>query len=420
MSALLESLQAAFSDSDRAASQKALEQAVAIGLPTARNEQWKYTSLRALSARRFTSPAKTFAALDAASLATLASIPTPRAIFINGFFSEQHSDVAALASLAMFQTAAKVDDDSHFENSHEIFAKLAAALAIQGMQLEVLRNTKLDALHLVFIAANNEADAADIAIHYRHRIVLHENAELNLVEHHITQGEHQHISNHLCNIVLHQGAQLSHARVQQDNAAASQFLRTQASLHSDARYRRLDLELGAHLSRHDLQVKLLGENASVHANGSMIANGRRHLDTQLDIQHIAKNTHCHLLWRGMASDRGRAVFHGGILIEKGADGSDAQLTNKNLLLSDNAEIDTQPVLVIHADEVTASHGATVGRLNDAHIFYLRARGIPPAQAKAMLTTAFCKETLQVLANEQLMNAVTPMLEKALEAIEVSA
>ncbi|MGH8499886.1 MAG: SufD family Fe-S cluster assembly protein, partial [Methylococcales bacterium] len=158
----------------------------------------------------------------------------------------------------------------------------------------------------------------------------------------------------------------------------------------------------------------------VHANGSLIADGRRHLDTRLDIQHIAKNTACNLLWRGLATERGRAVFHGGILIEKGADGAAAHLSNKNLLLSDNAEIDTQPVLVIHADEVVASHGATVGRLDSGHLFYLRARGIPEAQAKAMLTNAFCKETLQVLANDGLVNQVAPSLEKSLQTIEVQA
>ena len=416
MTALLESIQTAYTDI--AASKTALDQAVAIGLPGPRSEQWKYTSLRALSARRFTAPDQTLALLDTETLKTIAAIPAPRMVFVNGVFDSENSVLSDLPDGLSIQSdsARTADEDSRFAAAHEIFAKLNTAIASKGMQIK-LSNATSDPirLHAVFVSLNS---GHDLAIAYRHSIVLGENAKLDLIEHHISQDAHQHLSNHLCDIALHDGAKLTHARIQQDDAGASQFLRTEASLQKDASYRRLDLELGAHLSRHDLQVKLLGDGAAVHANGSLIAGGRRHVDTRLDIQHVAQNTACNLLWRGLATERGRAVFHGGILIEKGADGTAAHLSNKNLLLSDNAEIDTQPVLVIHADEVTASHGATVGRLDAGHLFYLRARGIPEAQAKAMLTNAFCKETLQVLANDELVGLVAPHLEKMLQSIEV--
>jgi Fe-S cluster assembly protein SufD len=419
MTALLESLQTAFSD-QAPVKNAALDQAIAIGLPTQRNEQWKYTSLRALSARRFAAPAAELSAINAETLKTIADIPSPRMVFINGVFDSANSRLSNLVEGFSVQKNANAhaNDESRFTNAHEIFAKLNTAISRQGMQINVGKNITVDnCLHAVFVSVNT---GQDLSIHYRHHIVLDENAKLDLIEHHISQDSQQHLSNHFCEILLNHNAELSHARIQQDDNGASHFLRTEASLQSNASYRRLDLELGAHLSRHDLQVKLLGDGATLHANGSLIASGRRHVDTRLDIQHSAKNTECHLVWRGLATERGRAVFHGGILIEKGADGTVAHLSNKNLLLSDNAEIDTQPVLVIHADEVVASHGATVGRLDAGHLFYLRARGIPEAQAKAMLTNAFCKETLQVLANDELINLVAPSLEKALQAFEVSA
>ncbi len=419
MIALLESLHAAFSD-QAPLQNTALDHAIAIGLPTQRNEQWKYTSLRALSARRFAAPTTELSAINAETTQTIAAIPSPRMVFINGVFDSANSSLSNLPEGFNVETDANShsSDESRFSNAHEIFAKLNTAIARLGMQINVDKNTAVDAcLHAVFVSVKT---GQDLAIHYRHHIALDENAKLNLVEHHISQDSQQHLSNHLCEISLQDGAELSHARIQQDDSGATHFLRTEASLQSNASYRRLDLELGAHLSRHDMQVKLLGDGAILHANGSLIASGRRHVDTRLDIQHSAKNTECNLVWRGLATERGRAVFHGGILIEKGADGTAAHLSNKNLLLSDDAEIDTQPVLVIHADEVIASHGATVGRLDAGHLFYLRARGIPEAQAKAMLTNAFCKETLQVLANDELINLVAPSLEKALQAIEVSA
>src|SRR5690606_11481084 len=134
------------------------------------------------------------------------------------------------------------------------------------------------------------------------------------------------------------------------------------------------------------------------------------------IEHIARDTRCELVWRGMAAGRGRAVFHGGIEIREGADGNDARLSNKNLLLSDTAEIDTQPVLVIHADEVTAAHGATVGQLDDAAMFYLRSRGLPEEEARALLTAASVREPLlsvvETPAHRELLEA---RLDRAVEA-----
>ena len=152
----------------------------------------------------------------------------------------------------------------------------------------------------------------------------------------------------------------------------------------------------------------------------LLAGGKRHVDTRLGIEHIARDTSCELTWRGLGTGRGRAVFHGGILIREGADGSDAMLSNKNLLLSEDAEIDTQPVLEIHADEVKAAHGATVGQLDANALFYLRSRGLPEAQAQQLLTAAFCREPLSVLEDERItasllagLDGSTPWLKPAL-------
>ena len=128
-------------------------------------------------------------------------------------------------------------------------------------------------------------------------------------------------------------------------------------------------------------------------------HGRQHVDTQLAIRHQALNTTSDSLWRGVANDRARGVFRGAILVAPGADGSDASLSNKNLLLSPSAEIDTKPELEIHADEVKAAHGATVGQLDERALFYLRSRGIPLAEARALLTAAFCRAVLDDLPNE---------------------
>src|SRR5690606_18414466 len=139
----------------------------------------------------------------------------------------------------------------------------------------------------------------------------------------------------------------------------------------------------------------------------------RHVDTRLSIDHSGRDTVCELVWRGIGTDRARVVFHGGIESREGADGTNAMLSNKNLLLSEAAEIDTQPVLVINADEVQAAHGATVGQLDPTAMFYLRSRGLPVEQARALLTAAFCRETLSVFEDTGMREAASLQLDRTL-------
>src|SRR5690606_20831520 len=255
----------------------------------------------------------------------------------------------------------------------------------------------------VFVGAEAGADA--VAWHLRHRIEVAASASLRVIEHHLAHGVHRHLDTATLAVSVAQDALLEHARVQGPADGATSFARTDAVLQARAGYHRVDLELGGALSRHELNVRLEGEGASLAAHGVLLANGRRHVDTRLGIEHAARDTRCELLWRGIGAGRGHVVFHGGITIHPGADGTDARLSNKNLLLSPNAEIDTQPVLVIHADEVQAAHGATVGQLDANALFYLRARGVPQAEARQMLTAAVCREPLAAVADAAVGDAL---------------
>ena len=386
-SALLDSLAAAF-DGD-GAQRTTLDAILRDGLPQARNEAWKYTSLRALERRAF-APA-TPATVDPA---LLAHIPAPRLVFVNGHFEAAASDVDGLtAGVELGPLSAPwADTGAHrFARVDEVFARLNAVLAQDGAALRAGEDVACDTpLHLVFIGA---PAGSDQAWHLRHRIELARGARLTVVEHHVAAGEHAHLGNALLDIRIGEGATLVHARVQDEGARATLLARTDALLARDARYQRVDLELGAGLSRHELNVRLDGDGARVAANGVLLGTGRRHVDTRLGIEHAARDTACDLLWRGLGAGRSRVVFHGGITIHAGADGSDAALANKNLLLSDQAEIDTQPVLEIHADEVKAAHGATVGQLDPTAMFYLRSRGLPASQARQLLTAAFAREAV---------------------------
>lgn len=424
MSALLDSFAAGFDDlAQRDAAglgahrREALAAALRDGLPGPRSEAWKYTSLRALERRAF-APAGISATDTAEAYPQIDAIPTPRMVFIDGHFDAARSDIASLQTgleaLPLSQVLrGKEARDANFlqrryAGADEIFAAVNTALSEEGAVIRIDRSTSSDApLHLVFASSGVHAEAA---VHLRHFIDLRNDAMLHVVEHHIALGEHRGLTNQIAHVHLGQRARLTHVRVQAEANGTSVFSRTDAVLARAAEYRRTDLELGAALSRHELNVRLEGEGAKLVANGVLFADGKRHLDTRLGIEHIARDTSCDLLWRGLGAGRGRAVFHGGITIREGADGSDANLSNKNLLLSAQAEIDTQPVLVIHADEVQAAHGATVGQLDPTALFYLRSRGLTEADARALLTAAFCREVLAGIGDAALRASLTTVLD----------
>lgn len=420
MSTLLDSLAAGF---DGGPSRRAaLDAAVRGGLPHARSEAWKYTSLRALERRTFAAVADEPVDIDPE---LPAAIPAPRLVFVNGRFAAAHSDRSGLPAGVQLRPLSQSlvpggGRETRFmerrsERADEVFARLNDALADDGVVLQVEAGVRIDApLHLVFVGVPGQADAA---WHSRHLIEVCADASLVVVEHHLAAGEHAHLGNTLTQVHLAANAQLAHARIQDDAPRATLFTRTDAVLARNARYRRIDLELGAGLSRHELNVRLQGEGATLGASGVLLATGKRHLDTRLDIEHVARDTVCDVLWRGLGAGRGRAVFHGGITIAAGADGSDARLSNKNLLLSDAAEIDTQPVLEIHADQVRAAHGATVGQLDPDALFYLRSRGLPTADARRLLTAAFCHAVVDAVESPALRELLGQALDRALATLE---
>jgi Fe-S cluster assembly protein SufD len=380
------------------------------GLPHARVEAWKYTPLRALERR-------SFAVVESSTEVggeLLAGIPPPRLVFVNGQFD------AALSKFATLDAGVSIDViDAPMQESLQLpadapFARLNAVLAHAGAAIRLDAGMRASTpIHIVCIGARLAADAA---WHLRHRIDIGAGSSATVVEHLLASSDHAHLSTTRSEIVLGEGARLTHARVQDEATRATSFLRTDASLAASAQYTRIDLELGGGLSRHELNVLLQGNGARVNADGVLLADGKRHLDTRLGIEHIGRDTVCALRWRGLASQRGKSVFHGGIAIHAGADGSEADLSNKNLLLSADAEIDTQPVLEIYADEVKAAHGATVGQLDATALFYLRSRGLTEADARRLLTAAFCREIVASVEDARVRAQLEAALERALARV----
>lgn len=397
--------------------QEAMSQLVRDGLPGPRSEAWKYSSLRALGQRQFQrgDADATGRSIDA-GLLDLPGVDGPRLVFVNGAFRADLSRTANVDGLELGSLSSMLESDADslqaflsrsFEDASDVFARINVALASDGPLVRVVAGATIEPLvHLVIVGARA---SSELAWQLRGIIDVGEGSTLRLVEHHVGESGQGHFGNVMSQIAVRANARLDLLQLQNSAESASLVRRTEAILDADAHFEMRSIESGAQWMRHDLAVKLAGDRARFVSRGVFALRGRQHADTRLDIRHAARDTACDILWRGVADQRSRGIFHGAITVERGADGSDAQLSNKNLLLSEQAEIDTQPVLEIHADEVKAAHGATVGQLDERALFYLRSRGLSEVEARSMLTLAFCRIAFDSIENESLRDHVDALL-----------
>lgn len=380
------------------------------GLPDLHTEAWKYTALRALSRHAYVQGDAAAAAHPVdPTLWDLPGVDGPRLVFVHGVFREDLSELSALPDGLLLQPLSRaLDEDAEplrffltrdWDRQADAFARLNAALAGDGMVLRVQAGAHIETpVHVVHVGVSTEAE---LAWHARSIIEVGEGARLRLMTQHVGHGESANLGTLVSDVVLRERAELDWVMLQ--DAADKATLIRHHSVRQDAGSRAHihAMELGGKLVRNDIDAELRGDGAALHTRGVFLPRGRQHLDTHLDIRHASTNTASHSLWRGVADAAGHGVFHGQIVVAPGADGTDASLYNKNLLLSDKAAIDTQPVLEIHADEVMANHGATVGQLDANALFYMRSRGIALDTARRLLTSAFCHEALATLDNEPL-------------------
>lgn len=395
-----------------------LDAFLANGLPDTRVEAWKYSALRALGQRRFALGDTEIATriVDPATLA-LPGVDGPRLVFVNGALRADLSTLddlpAGLTVQPLSRALAEAPEPLRFALSRgyrgaaDAFVQLNAAFADEGMVLRVAPGAQVAVpVHLCVVGAASEGD---VMWHLRHVIEVGEGATLSLVEHHATCGAHAHLGTTVADLRLAARSRLHHVMLQAAAEGSTVVRRTALHLQAGAHASLHALELGGALSRHDLEAEIAGDGARLETRGAFVLHGRQHADTQLLVRHAARHGASDALWRGVADGRARGVFRGAIYVAPGADGTDAALSNKNLLLSPSAEIDTKPELEIHADEVKAAHGATVGQLDPRALFYLRSRGIPEAQARAILTAAFCRAVLDDLPNDALREHLSELV-----------
>ena len=370
----------------------------ASGLPTVRDEAWRYTSLRGLTSVTFEEP---LTAVGAAP--TLApTLDGPRLVLIDGRYQPQLSTPPAGVTLDTFA------DTPVFGRAPDAKLPMVALntmMADDGIRLHVAAGVDAGTIVILSIGLDNHRP---VAFHPRHRIELEAGARLTVVE--VARGEGTYLHNAVHEIIVAAGATLAHVRLQEESHDAFHVQTGFAEIAEGGTYDAFVLTLGGRLSRTEIHAKLNGPTAAVHLNGAQLLGGDQHGDITTVVMHDAPNCASRQTIKNVLSDRSRGVFQGRIEVARIAQKTDGYQMNQALLLSPNAEIDCKPQLEIYADDVKCSHGATVGELDADQLFYLRSRGIPEEQARSILVRAFLAEALDPIAHE----GARAMLEAAVE------
>ncbi len=404
----------------------ALARFVRHGIPTTRVEAWKFTSLAPLTRAVFR-PAEAAAPRSKPSPASISlwRLPAPAlcAVFVGGRFRPELSDLANLPAGVRIGSlgqdlaaggagaAALLGDDGG--DRGEALVALNAAFAADGAHVVIAAGVKLDRPLQILVLAPSASDAG--VVHPRHAIVLGAGAEATILETYAgVPGSAVSWTNAVTRVSLGEGARLAHAKLQAEDVGAFHLAATEVRLARGAAFEGFALNLGAAMSRNEIDVRMLGADAACRLAGVTLARGRQHGDATTRIDHAAPRGTSHQEFRAVVDDEAHAVFQGRVRVAPDAQKTDARQSTRALLLSESAQADAKPELEILADDVKCSHGAAIGDLDRAALFFLRARGISEAAARAMLIEAFAGETLAAIASgpvrDHLMAAFAAWLE----------
>lgn len=382
-------------------SEQHLQQMLRLGLPTRKQENWKYTPLDGLLNSQFVHAEATIneAQRDALALPVTAL----RLVFVNGQYSEALSD--SLDGTGFRIVVDNVREALPAPVQPEVFLHLTESLAQTVTHIQVARNQRptkpLLLMHLTQGVAGEEMNTS----HYRHHLELAQGAEATVIEHYASLNDARHFTGSRLTMQMADNAHLHHVKLAFENPASYHFAHNDIQLGQDASAVSHSFLLGGAVLRHNTSTQLNGENTTLRINSLAMPVKTEVCDTRTWLEHNKGFCNSRQLHKTIVSDKGRAVFNGLINVAQHAIKTDGQMTNNNLLLGRLAEVDTKPQLEIYADDVKCSHGATIGRIDDEQLFYLRSRGISQQAAQQMIIYAFAAELTEAIDDEILRHEI---------------
>jgi len=397
----------------------ALNQFERLGFPTLKHEEWKYTNVSNLvkSDFEFNLPAQ----VTTGDLASLEATNLEGNIlyFINGNYQPQLSRIVSPAdqmSLTTFEEAAQTMPElldlyfaKYADYADNAFTALNTALASNGVVIHVPANKTVDAPTIIRYIS--DARQVNVGSQPRNLFVVSRGAQVKVMESFRTLGEGASFTNAVTEIVLFEDAQMEYYKIQNESDTAYHIGTTQVHQKDRSHFYSATVTLDGGFIRNNLNIALDGQYCEAHMYGLYFPNGRQHIDNHTLVDHRQPNSYSSELYKGILEDRSTGVFNGKIFVRPDAQKTNAYQSCKNVVLSNNATMNTKPQLEIYADDVKCSHGTTTGKLNEEALFYLRSRGIPQDEARALLMYAFAEDVIQQIK----IDAVREQLERRIQA-----
>ncbi|MGE3276949.1 MAG: Fe-S cluster assembly protein SufD [Vicinamibacterales bacterium] len=392
---------------------QALARFEALGIPTVRQEAWRFTNVARIADTPFRLADS--GPTNAAEIVGRVAVPDAvRVVLLNGRFSAELSRldqlpvglVAGSLGRAIADKRPELDHLGLADAEREAFVALNTAFIEDGVLISVRKGAVIDR-PIQVIVVNGGADT--LMVHPRTLVVLGAGSQASLVQTFVGGSGHVHLTNAVTEVALAEGAVLDYVHDQRETDDAFHLAALGVRCERDASFRGRAVTLGGHLVRNDFAATLAGEGAHVTLDGCYLVDGERLVDNHTTIDHAVPNCTSHELYKGILDGRARAVFNGRIIVREDAQKTDAKQTNRALLLSDDATINSNPQLEIFADDVKCTHGAAIGQLDEEALFYLRARGLNAREARDMLIHAYAGEILAGIRIEPLRQ----QLERAL-------
>jgi Fe-S cluster assembly protein SufD len=389
-----------------------------LGFPTQREEDWRFTNVAPLAKIPFkpVAPDETNG-FSAEKLERAAFQPGAccRLVFVNGHFAPSLSSVPP-AGVTVLSLAAVLDSHPewlepflgrHAEFQNHAFTALNTAFINDGAFVSVPKGMIVaEPIYLLF--ASTAAGEGSVA-HPRNLVVAGENSQVSILESYIGLEDEVYFTNAVTEIVAGANAVIDHYKLQRESSEAFHVATTQVYQQRGSKFSSQYVGLGGALVRNEVRALLDAEGCECTVNGLYMADGTQHMDNFTVIDHAKPRCASHELYKGILDGKAHGVFNGKIFVRQDAQKTDAKQTNKTLLLSDNAIINTKPQLEIYADDVKCTHGATIGQLQEEALFYLRARGIGIEEARSLLTYAFANDIIARIKLEPIRNQLEKIL-----------
>lgn len=380
--------------------QEALAEFDRLGFPGSRSEDWKFTTVAPLLEIPFALPEPTANSLALRGRIDSLTLPAAiRLVFINGIWSAELSDLSPKPSALIIANLRSLKENDLLavkpilaqlaDGKEQIFTALNTAFLDDAAVVVIPRGVRVDQpIQVFFIAV---AGDQPMQVSPRTLIVAESNSQARVVEHYLSMGDDAYFTNAVTEIALDANTILDHCKLQEESPAAFHIASTQVRQERTSTLHSTYVSLGGRLVRNEARVQFAGEGSEATLDGLYLASGRQHVDNFTVIDHAKPHCTSHELYKGILRDRAHGVFNGKIFVRQDAQKTDAKQTNKVLLLSEEATINTKPQLEIFADDVKCTHGATVGQLDAESVFYLRSRGIGVEEARSLLTQAFAND-----------------------------